>query len=161
MVTAVMAGLTALIAWRQLTNLSQTGKAEFWHKFKTDFFTKESVTLISLIEYDLLIFHDTEIPTFSVKKNNIIPNNITYTTTELDHLLLGHFEDLGLFEKKSIVSMDMIYETFSEYIERAWKNDAIQKYITVTANGNYADTYSNFRYIYEKCIIYGQNMDIK
>lgn len=76
--------------------------------------------------------NEKQITIFELKKNKhkLIEKPLhKYTTTEVDRLILGHLDDLGVFEKKGIIDIDTVYEEFSEYIENIWKNPAIATYI--------------------------------
>jgi hypothetical protein len=48
---------------------------------------------------------------------------------ELDDFLLGHFEDIGLFEEKGLIDTEMVYEEFSYYIFEVFENPEIKKYL--------------------------------
>lgn len=158
--------LLAFIAWLQLSQLNKTSKSEFIHKFKNDFFTDKTRILIALFDNELLKF-DQAGECFKLAgrvkrplKADII-HVFSYVKTEysfydVDDLLLGHFEDLGLYEKKGIVGIDMVYETYSWYIETCWKNDSIKKYIQSQLDDEGEDVYDHFKYIYDKCKSYGE-----
>lgn len=161
MVTAIIAFVASWIALVQLKHLTKTSKGDFLHKLKTDVFTKDSEELTYFIEYDLLDFVELDGNTavFKTKKDkHKLVNNPAkvYTTTEVDRLLLGHFEDIGILEGKGLIDIDSVYEEFSEYLERTWENEAVKKYIKKTVGGDYNDTYSKFDYIYQKCVSYGK-----
>jgi hypothetical protein len=83
-----------------------------------------------------------------------------YSEYEVDDLLLGHFDDLGLFERKRFIKIDMVYEMFSWYIERVRDNREIDRYIESQRNDpehpEDKDIYDNFDYIYKKCKSFGQ-----
>jgi hypothetical protein len=147
------------LAWWQLSKLSKTSSGEFIHKFKTDFFTKETRQLIMLVDNNCLIFKNDSFPYFEVKIDSKVPDQIKsaidkefYTGYEVDDYLLGHFEDLGIFRARRIIDIDIIYESFSWYIEKAWKNKEIQKYIKVQKEVEGSDIYENFEEIYNACV---------
>lgn len=165
---AALGTITAVyVTRRQLRGLSETSKADFLHRLKSDFFTADSEEILFLIEHNLLEFmiletkdpNDEEMAIFKPKKDKhklMKSPKHNYTTTEVDRLILGNLEDVGIFEKKKLIDIDSVYEEFSEYIERAWSNEAIRRYVKWTIDEDYDDTYSNFRYIYEKCVSYGK-----
>ena len=147
MVTGLITGvgtlflfLTALI---QLNSLSKTSKAEFIHKFKNDFFNDKTNRIFTAIDEGRIKFVNSRVPHFKIHRQES-----TINTHVIDNLLLGHLEDLGVFEKKGVVDIDMIYELFDYYIEVCWENEEIKNYINYQGDG---DIYENFFYIYEKC----------
>lgn len=178
--------LLFIIAWIQLGKISKTGSADFIHRFKEDFFRPETRRLIMLIDQDCIKFKDDDLAGFEVIEDPILeqkgrkdPKNVLrawkifkslltrktpssdktyYTGYELDDLVLGHFEDLGIFEKRGIIKIDMIYEEFGWYIEAVRDNCEIDKYIKSQRAGEPADKdiYDQFDYIYEKSKSFGQ-----
>ena len=72
-----------------------------------------------------------------------------YTTYDIDDELLGHFEDIGNYEKAGLLYIQMVYEGFVSYIESIWENEAIKAYID-WLNSDGDDVYEGFRYIYNK-----------
>ena len=92
------------------------------------------------------------------KIDRCVPNEIGrqlkrrhfYSEYEIDDLVLGHFEDIGIFEQKRLIDMEMVYEEFSYYIIVVYENGAIKKYIESLRKKD-ADIYANFEYIYNKC----------
>lgn len=150
----------AIIAWIQLRKISKTANADFIRQFKDVFFTPETRQLIMLIDQKLMRFMDEPLPYFVVIEGSL-PDFIRaenarkfYTSYDLDDLLLGHFEDLGLFAKRGIITIEMAYEFFSWYIETTWENNEIKKYIESQRKTEGEDIYENFEYIYKKCNSY-------
>jgi hypothetical protein len=161
----------AIIALRQLWEMSRTARADFIYKFTDGFFNQESRSLMLLFEYDLLTFeikkvNDQEFPCFKLDdkklndlegidgrlKDNFKP---VYTMYDIDDRFLGHFEDLGNYERKGLLDIQMIYEGFSYYIKSIWENNEMKKYIkwekTVAQ-----DMWTGVEYIYSKVISYGE-----
>ena len=146
MIIAVGTFLLAFIARTQLGKTNKISKADFAHRYKSDFFSEKTRQLFMLFEYDLMVFKresvsntDHEFPYFEVDRTQFDANPIfsialaeikyRYSAYEIDDLLLGHFEDLGLFCKKSLMDIEFIYEGFGYYIEEMHKNEQIQNYI--------------------------------
>jgi hypothetical protein len=83
-----------------------------------------------------------------------------YSSYEIDELLLGHFEDLGLFYRKKLMDIEFICSGFSYYIEEIHENDEIKKYIEWSKKneGNeddYAeDTFEDFDLIFKEVKCY-------
>ena len=73
-----------------------------------------------------------------------------YSSFELDDLMLGHFEDVGLFEERGIIDIKMVYEEFSWYLKATFDNCQIQKYLDALGS----DFYDKYKYIQKKCESY-------
>jgi hypothetical protein len=74
---------------------------------------------------------------------------------ELDDLLLGHFEDLGILYENKILDIHMIYEEFDWYIITCWENDDINEYIKYQREKEGWDIYKRFENIYQKSKLHG------
>ncbi len=167
---AILTLLLAYVAWKQIYQVSRTESASFVLDIKKEFFRLETRILVQLLDEDLLEF----VPStpersghFRVKQDGLhrlgtpndderhVPIPHRYSLYEVDDLLLGHFEDLGLLYRMGIVELEMIYGMFSWYIELAWENGAIRHYIAAErARPDGADIYENFGYIYNACVNY-------
>jgi hypothetical protein len=162
----------------QLKKIHLTSNADLIHKLKSDFFKNETRVIIDLIngnylKYTLIKNDDNNdfICYFQVDQDKIyasklpieIKDNLCkkkiYTTTELDDYVLGHCEDIGIFWEKGILDLDLIYEEFDEYIESAYENEEIRKYIDYLNNpedgGPDGDYYDKFKIIYKECKNFG------
>ena len=183
MITAIGTSLIAGIAYFQLKKANEISQADFDRRFKTDFFNKETQQLFMLFQYNLLVFKiepvsgdDYKFPYFELDKKKFDDNPIysiylpenknRYSSCEVDDLLLGQFEDLGLFYKKKLMNIEFIYSGFSYYIEEIHENDEINKYITWIRDneGNeddYAeDTFEDFDLIFKKVKCYEKRKKI-
>jgi hypothetical protein len=161
LITVLLSLGVGICAYIQLSHNTNSMKADFAHKIKTDFFTDEERTLMFLLNNDLLefrMFKDSitriEFPYFSLnnKKAKYFQNDSinlltkvkkTYSTLEIEDILLNHFEDLNLYRKNKVIGADYLYNGFSGYIENVYKNTQIQKLIDwlktdVGANDSYA-----------------------
>jgi hypothetical protein len=166
--------LLYLVARYQLSGISKTTKADFIKQFNNDFFVEPTRNVIMLLDYDMLEYKE-KIVTFADKNNGkvfpyfVINDGIlsqleisdeirsalrekrVYSGFEIDDLLLGRFEDIGLFVKQNFLNIKDVCNHFSWYIDVAWQNNEIQKYIKAQRN-LYGDTiYNNFEYVYNKC----------
>ncbi|MEN3038818.1 MAG: hypothetical protein ABDI07_06665 [Candidatus Kryptonium sp.] len=171
-ITAIITTLLIAITLLQLINMQNTSSADFIHRLKKDFFENENTQhLIALIDNHLLKFSvssSNDIAYFTIwdEKIKYLPDDIKeyfikkklYSLYEIDDYLLGHFEDIGLFEKKGVLDIEMVYEEFDWYIELVYENEEIQKYITYLREKEekLVDVYDNFEYIYKKCKSYGE-----
>lgn len=176
--TALLVLFTAALvffAYFQLRGIKKTTRADFVHRFKQDIFKEPIQQIVMLLQYSALNFRIRDIsfgegiptkdwPYFEIdtsiadqlKESNI--NKAVYNSYEIDDNLLGHFEDLGNFEKYGILDISFIYNWFNFYIEMTWDNNQIKKYINWLREGNESsyDIYENFEYIYNKCKSYGE-----
>jgi len=174
--TAILTAILAGVAYWQLRRFNKTTRADFINRFTKDFFNKSTQEIIILLDYSALKFKVSEIEYGEdIPKREwtyfLIDKNITgqfkpkmanekdkYTAFEFDDDLLGHFDDLGTFEKEGILNISLIYDVFSYYIELVWENEEIQKYIKWQQDDNedFGDMFENFEYIYKKCDSFGK-----
>lgn len=70
--------------------------------------------------------------------------------SEIDHLVLGFFEDLGLFFRFKAVSKKVVWESYSYVVECYWFifKSAILRYRANTDDGSW---YTQFEQLYGKC----------
>ena len=154
--TAAIAFFTAFlffVAYFQLKKLNKTSSADFIVRFKDTFFTDHNRKLLGLIDEKLLKYdgNSFEITDIDVEEKAFI------SAYRMDDYL-GHFEDLGLFEQKKVVTLEMVYELFSFYIESSWENEEIQKYIhDQRKEPNCSDVYDKFESLYKKCLKFGKD----
>jgi len=166
-ITAISTSGLFAVAWIQLGKSNKIASAEFLHKLKLDFFVEETQQLFILIDNDLLKFIDGRLPKFRVIKNGKYKEVASswktkkdfYAPYEIDDLVLGHFEDLGSLERSGIVDIQMVYDSFSWYIETAWKTHAIKDYLIwherpENDETDMTDVYENYKYIYWRCLKY-------
>lgn len=170
-ITTVISIIIALVAlgftYIQIKEINRATQADFAHRFKVDFFTDQSCTLMTLFDYNLIIFQ-----TATNKKNPIdfayftvdtlrakelskkFPNLFMkkyYSVYEIDNYLLLHFDDLGYYYKRGILDIDFIYDGFDYYVENIYENREIQKYLAwVKTDKNSEDTYEGFDLIYKE-----------
>jgi hypothetical protein len=183
MITAIGTSLLAGIAYFQLKKANKISQADFDQRFKNDFFKEKTQQLFMLFQYNLLVFktepiidYDYEFPYFELDSKKIDANPIylmylpkhryRYSAYEIDELLLGHFEDLGLFYKKNLMDIEFIYSGFSYYIEEIHENDEIKKYIEWSRENegdedDYAeDTFEDFDLIFKKVKCYEKRKEV-
>jgi hypothetical protein len=170
--------LLCVIGWWQLKGIKKVSKADFIQKFSIDFFNEKARNIILLLEYDALVFRTREIeygdgtanekfPFFEINKkissqlqiNHDNKSDLieSYTSFDIDDLLLGHFEDIGGFEKQNLISIENVYNYFDYYIQVAWDSKEIQKYLHyIKKDSNNPDVYENFKYISQKSASFGK-----
>lgn len=145
---AIITVLLILVAWWQLGSMNRTSSADFLHKLKIDFFTDSTRTLIHLLDSDYLEFIalTQEEAYFKVNTDNVkesgLPSEIVdmltarkaYSVCEIDDYVLNHLEDLGYMYKQKLLTRDMVYDQFSYFLEVAFDNSEIKKYVAWQRN---------------------------
>lgn len=148
--------IVAFIAYWQLSAIAKTTSTDFIHKLRNDFFVATTRILIDHLVDNRIFYReilgeasqneesssspDREMGYFEVDPTSILPTfpdmlkkkllkKKYYLEVEIDDFLLGHFEDIGLFEEKGLIDTEMAYEEFSYYILRTFENEEIKKYI--------------------------------
>ncbi len=170
LVGALLALVLGFVGWVQLDKVSQAESTGFILNLKGDFFKDETRLLVQLIDNDWLKFVEkrnlgesyfqVDDPAIQASelhdqlKNRLLAKRI-YSVYDLDDLLLGHFEDLGLLEKEGLIRLEMIYGVFSWYIEVTWENREIQKYVRAQREED-EGIYEDFEYIYGQCHEFGE-----
>jgi len=168
--------ILAYIVLQQLSKIYSTSNADLIHKLKTDLFRPETRILIHLLGNEYLIFmvpenSQTELPykeayfevdVEKISKTNLpqeikddITKNKYYSTYEINDILLGHFENIGLFWEIGALEIDVIYAKFGYYLSLAYDNPAIKEYIKF-ARKDGADIYDKFEKVYNASKSYGQ-----
>jgi hypothetical protein len=166
--------LLYLVAKFQLSGISKTSKADFIKKFNNDFFVEQIRNVIMLLDYQALEYREKSVqlgnkneeamfPYFTIDPNILnqlvisdsllgtLQEKKVYSSFEMDDLLLGRFEDIGLFEKQGFLDIKDICNHFSWYIDVTWENKEIQKYIKAQRNLYGDRIYCHFEYVYNKC----------
>lgn len=159
--TALWTGIAALgaigaifFAWIELGGTAKTTRADFAKRFIDSFFTEETRTLFSLLlnsalEFKVLAITGEqgeaidELPFFEIKKEianqlkgivSPAQGKIGYSAFEIDDLLLGHFEDIGWYEKRGLIDQETISEMFGYHISECFQSKEIQKYLQHSCN---------------------------
>jgi hypothetical protein len=159
---------------KQLSGIADTASADFILKLKRDFFTEETRVLMQLLDNDWLTLvsvprsgDDARDDYFVVEERKIsscaLHNSIksrllsrkAYSTYDLDDLMLGHFEDVGLLLQKEVLETDMVLEEFGWYLKTAWESREIQKYIAQERPAA-PRLYDKFEYAYRECQRYAE-----
>jgi hypothetical protein len=171
LLTALATIVLAYIAWKQIGDLKKTAKADFLHKLKEGFFTKEARDIVILLELDALLFEsELKHKDFAVFKVNVpaklkeyLKDSIDfdrqyYTTQEMDDFILGHLEDAGLLLKNKTIDIKDADQQFQYYTQLIFENKEIQKYIQ-WARKDDNDIYSNLQYIFNELNKYEQKIN--
>jgi hypothetical protein len=173
--TAVFTAFLAIIAFWQLRKINKTSSGDFLHRLKIDLLNDKSSLFFSIIDKNCLIFIKPEkdgIPYFKIilddvndgtiknelvrKIKKIREGSYIVDSLEIDELLLGHIEDLGILEQKRILDIQIIYEAFDSYIEICWKNQSINEYVGYLRKTEGWDLYDKAEDIYNKCQTFGE-----
>ena len=170
-IASFFAFIAILIAWWQLGSLKKISQADFAKRFVDSFFIIETRTIFALLMNSALEFVNVEIknqkgeaidnlPCLKIRKSvanqlqgivNFPEGKNGFSAFEIDDLLLGHFDDLGWYEKKNLIDIETIYQVFNYYITESWNNEEIKKYLGHRDNkGKYKD----FKYINNRCVTY-------
>jgi hypothetical protein len=163
-ISAATTIIIAIIAYNQLNEIQNTSKADFFHRLKSDFFTDATREIFMLFDYKLMNFmideknnkpyYYFEIDEEKLKQNDSITKYKTnlkkhYSSHEIDDLLLGIFEDLGVYKSKGIIDDVYIEQGFEYYINHIGGNFQIQKYIlTIRKNSGDDGYYDKFEKLY-------------
>ncbi|HEY4287850.1 MAG TPA: hypothetical protein VGN00_12180 [Puia sp.] len=163
LITALTTIILLVFTYSQIRDVKETNSADFALKLKSEIFSKENLTLISLLDDSLVKFVpfrnydgyfelDTQkiksLPSLAIKK----PTRY-YTLVQVDQLLMA-FENLSFYEKKDQIDIDYIYEQFAYYITAVWKNGYIQQYIDMTrGQPSLRRAYINFEELNAKMVI--------
>ncbi len=182
MMTAVGTFVLALVTFflfrvarEQLTDLAKTSaleertnKADFIFRLGRTFFTLEARQLIFLIEEELITYEEAAIPYFRIHKMedaDVKPrlaelriSHPTVSTYEVDDILLGPLEDVGIFKEAGLISLDDAYEEFDYYIRLCVDNDQIRRYIDdARTEPDDSDVYENLLELAEELKAHGKN----
>jgi len=169
--TCALVFVTAMLWWISKTQIGglrttyaserEHQKAEFIYNFSKDFFTLENRIIMMLIDYVALRYEEADMGEgrdrfghFVVNKAivsmmKLDPKDLScikgiYSAFEMDDLL-GHFDDIGLFQQKDMIDMKDVCCYFGWYITKCWENAEIQKYLQTQKN-----LFQNFAYIAKK-----------
>ncbi len=148
LIGAVVTLVLALIALRQLFDISLTSKSDFLLRLKRDFFTSETRVLMHLIENDYLEFSDTDKESYFVVKISPLPadaksieedllrktadrpnGKTAYSSFEMDDLILGQLDDVGMLEERRILDPWMVESVFGYYIRLVMNGPAVRDYL--------------------------------
>ena len=58
-----------------------------------------------------------------------LPDKSAYSVLEVDDLLLGHFENLGWYVRKKLITFNAAWANFSYYLVESYDHPEIQKYL--------------------------------
>lgn len=162
MVTAVGTALIAMgtlvlayAAWKQLGDLAKTNKATFILQLRAAFFTADTRRLFFLVDEGLLAFVESPIPHFEVDvSDDSLSQRLeelgiarkTISTYEIDDLILGPLEDVGMLERDGIITLRQAYDWFYSYIDVCAGNPALRSYIKYLHSGgpSESDIYEAF-----------------
>lgn len=145
MVAGIATLILVLVAWQQLSALARTSRADFIFRLKGDFFSEKTRRLICLIDEDLLEFEDVGYGRFAIKdfdsketqeKIGFYEFESPYIPSqEIDDLILGIFEDVGMFQRKGAIELEDVYVIFDTYVTDCLNNRTIKKYLTLSRRG--------------------------
>lgn len=149
-INALGATTLLIFGWLQLMDLKKTKKAELLAAHRRDLFTQETITLITIIHSDCLVFdRNGNHPFFSINTNQLkrlYPErnwrHRIYTTYEIDCMLLNHLDEIGSLHKNGIINFETARQYFGWYILVVCSNNAIDEYFKWLAS------YENSSYVF-------------
>ncbi len=159
-ITAIATVSLAIIAYWQLHKANLISSVDFVNRLNKEFFTEKAYDICNCLADDLIEFRYKS-EDFIIKTNKKRLKEMGFktnilSTEDVDEVLLDHFEDVGYYEKRGIIKIDFVYESFSWYIDECGKSLGIRKYIiNQRKEEGCEDLYDNFEYIYRKCENYG------
>jgi len=167
LITTAATLILVICAISQLRHYTKSMKADFAHKIKTDFFNEDERTLIFLFNHDLLEFKmykdsslniDCEYFALNKRRAKYFQNDSinlldkvkdSYSTLEIEDMLLNHFEDLNMYRINKLIGSDYLDDGFSAYIESIYENAQIKKLLNwLESEAGEKDSYNGFRDIY-------------
>jgi len=159
--------ILVLFTYIQVSRYENSMKADFAHRMKKDFFNESQRNILFLFNNDLLEFKlftnsDSSVyfPYFSLNKERVkyfqndsiklLPNvKDSYTTYEIEDLILNHFEDLNLYRKNGLIDDEYLYNGYTWYVESMYENKQIVKLLEWMNSGSEKnDSYSGFKELY-------------
>jgi len=159
--------ILVLFTYIQVSRYENSMKADFAHRMKKDFFNESQRNIFFLFNNDLLEFKlftnsDSSVyfPYFSLNKERVkyfqndsiklLPNvKDSYTTYEIEDLILNHFEDLNLYRKNGLIDDEYLYNGYTWYVESMYENKQIVKLLEWMNSGSEKnDSYSGFKELY-------------
>ncbi len=159
--SAIWTFLLTAVAYLQFHRANRTSSADFIHRLKNDFFNRETRELFFLFEKDYLRY-DEKNEVFEIvriddrTREELGITRKFFTIYEVDDFILGDIYDLGLFEQKGIVDIDMVYEEFGYYVSTIFENKAVRYYIdSQRKDPKHRNVYDKLDYIGLKCELYG------
>ena len=147
-ITAVSTMSAVGIAYWQLNAMNKISRADFIIRLKDDFFKPETREIIELLDNQDMEFVGNDINKACFQKKSDEKRQLTIY--EMDDLLLGKFEDIGIFLDKRILDIEMVYHEFEWYVTLVWTNIEIQKYIVLQRQDG-DDMYCKFENLYNQC----------
>ncbi len=152
----------------QLHRYTDSLKADFAHKIKIDFFNEEERTLMFLFNNNLLEFKilkdsssKVDYAYFALNKARakyfqndsiklLVNVKDSYSTLEIEDVLLNHFEDLNMYRINNLIGIDYLENGFFAYIESIYKNAQIQKLLNwLKADLGENDSYIGFEELHK------------
>ncbi len=126
------------VAYYQIKALRDSQSAEFLRSLSQDFFTSETIKLITVFHSNAIEFDaNNNAPIFRVdveKLEMLYPNRnwaekLYYTTYEIDCMLLNYLDDVGNLEQEKIIKLHSTHQAFGWYVNILNENEAIKSYI--------------------------------
>jgi hypothetical protein len=163
MVSGLATVILLLVAWKQLSALVRSSRADFVFRLKSEFFSEETRRLIHLIENDLIGFVKKSDDTYYFVIKDFASDEVQeklkhmgfkgeiITSQEIDDLILGILEDVGMFQRNGRLELEDVYCIFSTYVKMCSENDAIREYLKFSRKGRgNKDVWVEFRLLADR-----------
>ncbi len=145
-ITALATIFIAVVATVQLQALRHISNADFIHRLNNDFYTAESRRVRKLLEAT-----DLRLETFG-KRARFIVGRQSLDDHEIDDLVLGPLEAVGIFFANGVVDLESAYEMFGTCVIEVWENAVVKKYIGWQRELQHgADIYDKLETLYGEC----------
>lgn len=148
--SAIATIVLVIVAWVQLRAIRETSRADFIHRLNGDFFNPTTRGMLQvLLDQQPRFDANGGFPRF------IEGRRVLFNAYELDDLLLGPLEAVGIFEQLGAVEIKAVYDVFGYYINLVWEHAEIQHYISwQRSQPDGWDIYERLETLYQKLKIF-------
>jgi hypothetical protein len=146
-VTGISTILLVGVAWFQLTAIRATTRADFIHRLNADFFNTETRRLLRVLEEG-----QTKFDASGSSPKFMEGSKVAFDAFDLDDLLLGPLEAVGIFERRGVIDIQLASQFFGWYVILIWQNSAVQEYIAwQRKQPDSSDVYVCLEDLYNRC----------
>jgi hypothetical protein len=139
-----------VVAFFQLQAIKKTDNATFVHELYREFRTDKLGSFIQL-------FHRNSLKFIESKCENHFADNDGHEISahDVSVYLLNPLESVGALAARDLVTIDLVYDFFGWYVELAWTNQEIRKYIAwLNESSNHWDVYRRLEVLHDRCKVY-------
>ena len=155
--TAVFALIGFCVAYMQLHAIKATDDATFVHELYAEFRTDKLGEFLPRFSCGRLKFKVCEDGDYFHGDNNYL-----ISAHDVSFYLLNPLENVGALAARKLVTIDLVYDFFVWYVNLAWGNEEIQKYImSLKAKNNDWDAFRRLEALYYRCKVYGDEEQLR